>query len=79
MPRNSLVRELFTRPARREPVVATKLPAAPVVAAPVARVGVGGVSTRQHCACGHSYGSSPEVWQELRGGHLRCFCGGCAS
>ena len=70
------VRNLFTRPARREPVVATKLPAAPAVATP--KPGLGNVSTRDHCACGSFYGSGPAVWQELRGGHLRCFCAGCA-
>ena len=70
------VRNLFTRPAHREPVVATKLPAAPAVATP--KPGLGNVSTRDHCACGSFYGSGPAVWQELRGGHLRCFCGGCS-
>lgn len=71
------VRNLFTRPARREPVVATKLPAAPAVATP--KPGLGNVSTRDHCACGRWYETGDgQVWQELRGGHLRCFCAGCA-
>ena len=82
----SRVRDLFTRrapsqplpeaPARKPAVQATALPKAPVAA--VVRPGLGNVSTRDHCACGSFYGSGPEVWQELRGGHLRCFCAGCA-
>ena len=78
----SRVHALFTRPARpaqplpeapaRKPLVRSRGAAEPVVAAV-------GAATRDRCACGHSYGSGPEVWQELRGGHLRCFCGGCAS
>lgn len=74
----SRVHALFTRPtpsARRAPVVATRLPAAPVQAPahlpdPVA-------PTRDRCACGAVYGTDPGVWQELVQGHLRACCAGC--
>lgn len=78
----SRVHALFTRPtpsARRAPVVATRLPAAPVqtpVQAPAHLPGIG-AATRDRCACGAVYGTDPGVWQELRGRHLRACCAGC--
>lgn len=72
------VRNLFTAPtSRRSPAVtATALPAPAAKPAPGSLPGVGG-ATRERCACGRIFGTSAEVWQELRGGHLRAFCSGC--
>lgn len=71
--RKSAVRStVVTRP--EEP-----LPTPPSAGAAHPKPGLGAVSTRDHCACGRFYETSDgAVWQELRGGHLRCFCGGCA-
>lgn len=72
--------------ARKSPVRSTvvareekPLPTPPKVSATHPRPGLGNASTRDHCACGRFYETADgAVWQELRGGHLRCFCGGCA-
>jgi hypothetical protein len=73
------------KPAVRSTVVAREekpLPTPPNASAgpvPQSRPGLGNASTRDHCACGRFYETADgAVWQELRGGHLRCFCGGCA-
>jgi len=76
------VHALFTRPspsARRAPVSATRLPAAPVQAPVQAPAHLPGIdaATRDRCACGAVYGTDPGVWQELRGMHLRACCAGC--
>jgi hypothetical protein len=59
--------------SKRKPLV--RAPAPRATAAPLP--GIGG-ATRGRCACGHVVGTTPDVWQELVGGHLRAFCGGCS-
>lgn len=70
------VHALFTRPAARRPAVTATVLPAPASQPPGQRPGIGG-ATRERCACGHVVGTTAEVWQELRGGHLRAYCPGC--
>lgn len=62
-------RAFCTSSTKRKPLVRR--------AAPAAAPAVERVATSERCACGNVYGVGREVHQELRGGVLVAFCGGC--